>query len=148
MTISAQPTAYDSTDLERTDLSLYLEIVEGLYGPPDVRGKDSIVPHLAGAIARNRKGNSRRLILKGWVAGVDTTEALARAHYQNTMDELAILFATDRAPANVVVTAADSTTRTIAARPLNWIITKETVPGLAAELSVELLSVAPNWTVT
>lgn len=147
MAISVRPTSYAGTVLETGDLSLYLEITYGLNEQPDVRGKDSVVPHAAGAIARNRRAHDRRILLAGWVAGVGATQALQRASYQNTFDTLTTLFATDRAVANLVVTAPDATTRTIAARPLNIAI-KEILAGEFAEVTVELLSVAPNWTVT
>lgn len=146
MTISVRPTSYAGTVLESADLSLYLEITYGLNEQPDVRGVDSVVPHLAGAIPRNRRAHDRRILLSGWVMGAGATQALQRASYQDTFDTLTTLFATDRAVANLVVTVPDATTRTIAARPLNVVI-KEVSMGEYAEVTVELLSVAPSWTV-
>lgn len=150
MSISTRPTTYDAAALERLVggiLSLYLEVVVGLNGPPEVRGKDSVVPHLAGGIPRNRKAHRRRLLLEGIVQGVGDTDAEAKDAYQALMDELDVLFATDRAVADLVVAVPDSTTRTISCRPLNWIVTEQ-VPGLFAELQVELESLAPSWTTT
>jgi hypothetical protein len=147
MAISRRPTAYDGTALETSDLSVYLEVTFGLNEQPDVRGSDSVVPHADGAISRNRRAHDRRILLSGWVSGVGSTTALVRASYQNTFDTLFTLFATDRVPADLVVTSPDATTRTIEARPLNIAI-KEVVLGEFAEVTVEMLSVAPNWTVT
>lgn len=147
MAISFRPTSYDGTVLESDNLSLYLEITFGLNEQPDVRGFDSVVPHADGAIPRNRRAHDRRILLSGWVMGAGATTAIARGNYQNILDTLTILFASDRAVANLVVSAPDSTTRTISARPLNIVI-KEIIPSEFAEVTVELLSVAPNWTVT
>lgn len=146
MAISTRPTSYAGTVLETANLSLYLEITAGLNEQPDVRGRDSVIPHLAGAIPRNRKAHDRRIMLTGWVMGAGATDAIARGNYQDTFDTLTTLFASDRAVANLVVTAPDSTTRTISARPLNVVI-EEKVPSQFAIVTVELLSVAPNWTV-
>jgi hypothetical protein len=146
MAISIRPTSYAGTALETASLSLYLEVTYGLNEQPDVRGKDSVVPHLAGQIPRNRMAHDRRILLTGWVAGDGATDALAKASFQDTFDTLSVLFASDRDVANLVVTAPDATTRTISARPLN-IVVKEIVPSQFAEVTVELLSVAPHWTV-
>lgn len=63
------PLTFGGTDLQQNPIGIFLEIVEGLAGTATVRGTDTIVPGLAGRIARNRKADVRRIELRGLVAG-------------------------------------------------------------------------------
>ncbi|HEX5013021.1 MAG TPA: hypothetical protein VFV72_02595, partial [Candidatus Limnocylindrales bacterium] len=63
---------FDATDLQQADLQWFFEIKRGLDEVPSVRGKDSIVPALAGRVERNRKNDVLSIVLEGFVRGDPT----------------------------------------------------------------------------
>lgn len=137
---------YDATDLQEADLSLFLEIMSGLSADGlEIRGKDVTVPSLAGRIPRNRKGDTRRIELRGHIRGMGVDQDTRRAHYRALCDLLAILFDPTRDPAALIATVEDSTQRTIDARPLPSLVINERVKSEFAEVSVVLESVDPDW---
>lgn len=146
--LAAIPLTYAATDLQHADFGLYLEITQGLNEPPEVRGRDILVPGLNGMVVGTRRAHKLRIVLVGAIVGHGTTEPLRRSDFRATVRLLRTLFAPTRAPANLVATAEDGSTWTIAARPLPGIIIDELVPSEWASVSVVLESVAPDWTVT
>jgi hypothetical protein len=66
---AAIPLTVGGTDVQQNPIGIFLEIVRGLSETAEVRGVDTLVPGLAGRIARNRLGDTRRLLLEGLVAG-------------------------------------------------------------------------------
>lgn len=136
---------FDGDSLQLTDLSLFLTITFGLNEPPEVRGEDVTIPYLAGQVPRPRRAHNRRIVLEGHVRGEGADQAAQRAGYRALVRYLNDLFDTARMPADLVASLEDGSTATIAARPLNMIVT-ERVASEFASLSIELLSVAPNWT--
>lgn len=93
---------YAAADIQRADLGIFLQITEGLNEVPDVRGKDVVVPSLAGQIPRNRVMHQIKIVLTGVVCGNGTTEGDRRADYRAQSLFLRTLFASTRDPANLV----------------------------------------------
>jgi hypothetical protein len=137
---------YDAEDLQDFDLGIVLHITQGLNEAPDVRGKDVLVPGLDGQIPRPRRPHQLRLVLMGdvWGPGADT--AARRSAYRVNQRFLRELFSPARDPADLVALAEDGSTWTISARPLNT-IPVEQVPSEHATISVELLSIDPDWVI-
>lgn len=143
--VAAIGVTYDGTDLQQSDLGLFLEIVTGLWEGPEVRGQDVVVPSLAGRIPRNRVGDYRRIELRGHVQGQGADTDARRTDYVGKLDILVDLFDPTRDPAALVATMPDGTQRTIDCRPLPSLAI---VPGAYMEwsgVSVVLESVDPNW---
>jgi hypothetical protein len=114
---------YAGTDVQLSDLSIFLEIVHGLAEPPTVRGSDIIVPGLAGRIAGNRVNDVLPIELEGFVRADDVAIGTenARDSFQYNRATVRALFATNRARAELLATLEDGTQYTIMARPLNAI---------------------------
>lgn len=134
------------TDLQPSDLTVFLQIVTGLDDIAAVRGIDTVVPGLTGRIPRARVKDVLPIELAGLVMGAGDTEILRRASYRTTVAMLQVLFDPSLAPGDLVVEAEDGTTYTIAARPISMVWGTEDVPCVR-ELSVALESVDPDWTV-
>jgi hypothetical protein len=135
---------FDSVDLQRSDLSLHLDIVSGLNDGLDVRGEDTVIPSADGRVFRDRKGDVRHIVLAGIIMGTGATETLRQASYQNLCDEVEATFPLTGDPAVLEGTARDGTTRSIAARAINLIWDESQVFGMA-QVSVMLDSVDPDW---
>lgn len=138
------PLTYDAVDLQDADFGIFLEITQGLNDTPEVRGRDVTVPGLDGQIARNRKSHEMKLVLTGQVMGNGATEALRRSDYRTQVKFLRVLFSPKRQPALLRAPLEDGTIQSISARPLNS-IWNEVVASEFAYLSVELVSVDPDW---
>lgn len=117
--------------------------------PPVVRGSDVRIPHLAGAIARSRLGDHLDIELEGWQTAPEN-EALddARSDHRQGVRALLALFRS----ASITVTELealleDGSTATIDVRVVPPVLTDETVPGLATDFSVALVSVDPEWVI-
>lgn len=131
---------YAGTDLQLSDLSIFLEIKSGLDETPSVRGSDVVVPALAGRITGNRINDVLVVTLEGWVRAdpTTTTTATARTSCQAKRETVRALFASNRARANLVATMPSGQIRTISARPLPGMIWNEVVAGEFYRVSVEL----------
>lgn len=135
----------EGTDVQRADLSVHLDVIVGLNDGLNVRGKDTIVPGLAGRTLRNRKRDTRDLIVAGVVQGTGSTEGDRLSSAQTLRDELVALFD----PTGVVTISgqtADGQTRSIDARPgpIVW-NGSDSVYGVW-NVSIALESVVPDWT--
>lgn len=139
------PLTYDSHDIQ-TIPGIFLEIVEGLNEIAEVRGRDNIAPGADGMFFRNRKDTRRKIVLQGFVMGDGADEAAQRSDFRNKVQQLQGWFSAEAA-ANLVATAEDGSTNTISARTMPPMVWRQRVPSFA-EVSIELESVAPNWTVT
>jgi hypothetical protein len=76
-------------DLQRPDLSLFLEITEGLDGGLQVRGTDDLVPFRSGRLPVPRIPDARPIGLTGRVTD---TEASPLVGFRTGMDELLRIF--------------------------------------------------------
>jgi len=135
---------YGGTDVQQNPIGIFLEIIHGLNEVPSVRGVDTVVPGLAGRIARNRVTDVLTLELQGMVAGNGSDEATQREDFRDLVTTLRALF-DPTVTATLVATPEDGGTWTIAARTLN-IIWNQIVPSLAM-VNIQLESVAPDWTI-
>lgn len=137
---------YRGSDIQDTD-GIFLEIVRGLLDGREVRGVDLIVPSSEGQIVRNRVAHRRMIELRGWIRGVDTGgEDADREDFAANRDVFTTLFDETLDPGDLVATLEDGSERTIAARTLN-VLPDQVVPSFV-RVSVELESVAPDWTVS
>ena len=140
---------FDGVDLQRSNLTIHLEVTQGLWELPEVRGEDSIVPGLNGRIPRNRVRDRRMIVLAGWVQGTGANETDRLASFTNLMDELDNLFRPDMfvstADPILTGTAWDGTTRSIAARPISLLPGPSPIPGVRP-VTVTLEAVEPDWT--
>ena len=91
------------TDVQVID-GIFLQIVRGLNESPEVRGIDTIVPGLAGRIARNRKADRLVIELRGHVMGAGTAAVAAE-----TAGGFATTLAADTVPGATTVVVADAT---------------------------------------
>lgn len=130
---------YDATDLQSSDLQIFLQIVKGLNEPPSVRGSDYIVPARAGRVEANRINDVVSIVLEGHVAAdpAETTTAGARASYRANVQAVRTLFRPDRGRATLLAVLEDGTQMTIEARPLNA-VWSEPVPSEFGLVSIEL----------
>lgn len=136
---------FDGNDLQPSDGSLFLEITSGLNEPPEVRGVDVVVPASAGQIPRTRKPDRLTIVLTGYVQGIGADQDASRIAFRTVVDNVRGLFDTAADPADIVATMEDGSTRTNTARTMN-VIWNEVIKSEFATVSVELLSVVPDWT--
>lgn len=137
---------YNGTDVQDADLGIFLEIVRGLSEGVRVRGKDTIVPALAGRIARNRVADGFIIELRGFVRGSGADEDVQRGDFRANVDTLRGLFDPTALPATLVATLEDGTTRECEARtlPENPLYGRQPVPSFQ-EVSIELESLDADW---
>jgi hypothetical protein len=138
---------FDSVDLQRSDLSVHLDIVAGLNDGLDVRGQDTVIPTATGRTPRTRKGDVRHILLAGVLQGTGSTEAVRLASWQNLRDELEAVFDPTADPATLVGMANDGTWRSIEARTVAIVWNPSTVFGVG-ELSISLDAADPTWEIT
>jgi hypothetical protein len=139
---------YGGVDLQRSDLSLHLDISEGLNDGLRVRGKDTVVPSLAGNMPRNRVADVRDIRLTGWAQGGGATEVERLAAWQALRDELEELFTTVGEAVDRIQTlegiALDGSTRSIdcATEVVLWTPSEAFAAGVIA---VQLVATTPTW---
>lgn len=137
----------DGTDVQAANFGIFLEIVKGLNESPSVRGQDTIIPGLAGRIARSRVADTLMLELRGIVTGDRDAEAGEDADFRTNCLAARALFAPTKSPVAVVATLEDGSTATINARPLPGAIWNYPM-RCVAEVSFPMESVDPDWVVT
>lgn len=135
---------YKGNDLQHADFGIFLEIVEGLESTADHRGVDTTVPSLPGQIEGNRLPHRRAILLEGIVKGSGLDP---RADLRDNLQLLSTWF-DPATPGDLVATVEDGDVYTIRARteppsPM----TKRVNPSMVA-VSIQLISVAPDWTIT
>jgi hypothetical protein len=136
---------FRGVDVQRSDFGLFLEIVRGLDELPEVRGKDTVIPGLAGRMYRNRVVDRLPVELRGMVVGNGVDEAAQRSDLRTNMDFTRALFDPTLAPGDLVATLENGALRTIVARPLN-LLKQQRVPTMY-DLSIELESVSFSLTI-
>lgn len=134
---------YDGTDLQDSDLGIFLQIVVGLDDGAEVRGQDTVIPYLDGRLARPRRFDRRRIVLEGIVQGSGSTRELGMADYRANRRTLAQLFDNARDPATLRLVLEDGDITRCEARPLS-IEANEVVQSQFAYISVELEAVS-DW---
>lgn len=138
---------YDATDLQTSDLQVFLEIVHGLNETPSVRGVDIVVPGLAGRIEGNRINDVLVIQLEGLIRAdpSETTTDGAQASYRDNVQAVRTLFAPARLRAELVATLEDGTAFSIMARPMPGMIWTEPIKSEVAHVSIELEAYG-DWT--
>lgn len=133
------------TDLQAADFGIFLEIDEGLDELAEHDGIDFTVPGLPGRLEGSREARFRKILLTGWVKGLGATPG---DDYRTKVIALQALF-DPVTPGALVATLEDGQTATIRARgsenPLMWGAREG---PFFRRLSVELESIAPNWTLS
>lgn len=132
---------YRGTDVQQSNLGIFLELRQGFNETPAVRGADVIVPGKVGRILGTRMRDTRRVILEGIVQGAAGTEATSFRTLANTV----IALFDPTISGNLVATMEDGSTKTLACRTLNSIWDQVGSPYFA-RVSIELESVTPDWT--
>lgn len=135
---------FDATDIQQDPIGIFLEIIHGLNESPSVRGVDTVIPSMIGRVARNRKADTWRIELHGYVAGIGDTEAAQREDFRDLVATLKTLFDPTADPVALVATLEDGGTMTIMARALPTPLWNQIVPSIA-EVSYELEAVE-DWT--
>lgn len=139
------PVTFDAVDLCPDDLSAFLQITQGLNETPEVRGQDIVIPYLAGQASRPRRAHALKIVLTGFIRGIGATETDRRVSYRTTMRYWRdTLFDPTRTAAVLAATLEDGTIASLDARPLSMIVSEQ-VPSEYADVSIELLSVTPDW---
>jgi hypothetical protein len=136
----------DATDVQQFPFGIFLELVRGLNEPPRVRGVDTVVPGLAGRIARNRTGDGFILELHGYVAGLGTSGYAQGASWRDQVNTFRVLFDPTQDPVGVVATLEDGSTATCSARTLPTVVWVQRAPT-CAEVSVEMESLDTDWVI-
>ena len=135
---------YRTVDVQDPDPGLFLDLVQGWQEPPEVRGRDVVVPSLAGRYVGNRVADRRLIILQGEIRGNGVTESDQRIHFDTLVESVRVLFEPTLAPGPLRITLPSGAVWSINARTLNYVWRKD-VPGLYEGLNVEMESVDPNW---
>jgi hypothetical protein len=141
---------YGGTDIQNSSIGTFLEIRRGLNEIPEVRGIDTIIPSAVGRRLRNRVKDRRIIELFGYVAGTGSGEAAQRSSFRTQVAALKALF-DPTVSRSLVATLENGGTGTIAARTLTMIwgdAWSEDLSPSFASVSIELESVAPEWTIT
>jgi hypothetical protein len=126
-------------------LRICLRLTRGLHSGLDVRGRDTVVPGLAGRVPRNRVKDRRLLEIEGEVMGVGSTEAARLADFESAMATLAGLFDPSLAAGALVVMLQGGGTATISARTLPETIEGDDgLPGYR-RVSYRLEATSPDW---
>lgn len=107
----------NGVDLTRSDGRILGRVTRGLIESPDVRGRDTVVPALAGRVPRNRIADRLVIEWTGHVMGAGDDEQEQREDFRDLIDSIRALMDPTSDPYELVVTMEDSSTRTITARP-------------------------------
>ena len=137
---------FESTDLQRSNLAVHLDVVSGLNDGLTVRGEDTVIPAMTGRVPRNRKRDMRTVLLAGFLQGIGSGEDGRLAAYQDLRDEMEALFDLTLV-GTLTGQAADGTWREIDARPELIVWDPAPVNGVGT-ISVTLISLEPDWEVT
>lgn len=129
----------------RTRGGIFLDLDRGYSEPPEVRGRDVIVPARAGRVARGRVADRRSIVLTGYVQGTSASD------WRLKTDTLMALLDATLDPGDLVVDdeylgLAGGLTATISVRCVNAIggpIFNQTFQTW----SIELESVDPDWVI-
>jgi hypothetical protein len=122
----------------------------GLDTSYQVRGADTVIPSLAGRVARNRVRDIRRVVLEGFVAGTGANDAAMLDDFRDACEELRTLFSPVASTGTLVInledgvrTATLASVRTLPEEP-EW--GPDDIPGFRT-LAVELEAVGADWVI-
>lgn len=125
-----------------SDSGIFLDLVSGYSEPAVPRGEDTIIPSIAGRVARDRVADYRRIILEGYVIGTSASD------FRSKTDTLmSVMDPTDN-PATLTVKSGYlgvSGDKTILARVVNMVGGPPVKGPRFQTWSIELESVAPDW---
>ena len=135
---------FDGTLIQETDYTTWFDIVRG--GPQEsseMAGVDTVIPSSPGFVPMPREARQRRILLAGWI---HETSASA---FVTAWKALHALFDPTAGAKVLEIPLADSTTATILAQPLNIVPDEEgVIAGVTQRFAIELISGAPDWTIT
>jgi hypothetical protein len=129
--------------LQRADMSIFLQITEGLDGGLVLRGADDVIPFRTGQRPLLRPGDTRPIVLSGWV---QDTEGSPLTAYRNAMDDLLTIFAESPEALVLIATLEDGTTRWIQTWHPNVLAPQQdALPLGIKQVSVEVTALDPYW---
>ena len=137
--LSKIPITYKATDVQRADLSMHLDILEGLDEIAETVGGDQPYVGKDGQAEGVRRHSVRRIILAGWIRGATNSA------YRTLVKELHTLF-DPKTPGNLVATLEDATTGTIRARAIAIVWVDPERFGNTRRVRILMDSSAPDWT--
>jgi len=134
---------FDGTELQPEDGSFVFWFVRGSPGTaPLVRGRDVVIPHAAGRIARSRQADLLPIEIEGRIL------ASTPGGYRQTVRGLMTLFDGVAEPRALACLLEDGTTTAeILARPVPPVLLDDYVASHAARINVAFEAVAPYWTI-
>lgn len=133
----------DGLDVQRPDMDIYLELVEGKDEQPEARTSSDVLPFRRGRLQRTSTADRRRLLLAGWIAG--PAGSGAASGFRTYMDEIKMALDPERStPVVLVDDFEDDTRRWIRAWPRNMVSAEGPGDGTRL-LSVELDALDPFW---
>jgi hypothetical protein len=127
---------------------IFLQITEGGPGSsPEVRGDNRTIPYRRGQLYAPKRANRLPIGLTGWVSGVGTTEAAARADTAAARAALATLFDVEAGEVTLVCVTEDGTTWTAIAYTEVFLPEWQPVVPIHVGISVRLIAIdPPEWT--
>lgn len=134
---------FSSTPLFDVDGHLRSRFLKGWPGEtPMIRGEDDVVAAATGRTFYPKIGDHLDIELEITVAEI------SESAFRVEMTTLYTLFDATAAPAILSADLEDGATATINAYVMPPVLTRELVPGLAAQLEVALISIDPTWVIT
>jgi hypothetical protein len=138
---------FGGNDVYEDSLGCRIWIMSGLFDAVEVRGRDDTLLGVDGLFQRNRKPSRRRIELAGFVAGSGADQTAQLADFYTRRTNLESWFA-PTVRRTLLATLSDGRTASIVALTLPpGVLANEPVPG-AAEVTISLESIVPNWTWT
>lgn len=140
--LSAYRSDIGFVSLQADDLSIHLEIAEGLDGGIARRGEDDFVPFRAGRRRTQRWPDARPIVLNGYVMD---TEASPLVGYRTAMDRLLAIFCESSEALLLIATLEDGSVRWVETWHPNIVApaTEDGAPGIK-RVSIEV-SGDPYW---
>lgn len=137
----------DCVTISSGQVRICLRLTSGLYSGLAVRGKDVLVPGLAGRIAGNRVRDRRTLEVEGFVQGVGSTEDARRADFETAMQTVDGLFDPTLAAGTLVVALQGGGTASIQARTLPETLEADAAIPSRLDLKFRLEAIGADWSI-
>jgi hypothetical protein len=132
---------WDDYDVQRADLDIFVEIVEGLDDLPRVRGNDQVIPFRSGRLPVPGIADGRAIVGNGWIAGGGS---VPRVRYRAYLDALKAKLDPTQGPKLLVATLEDGSLRWIHAIPRS-LLPGESIGGEFRWFSIEWKACDPFW---
>lgn len=127
--------------------AMKLRIIEGRYGPGEMRGGDRTIPSRRGQRRRNRVFHEQAIVLTGSIAGIGATLEMRRQTFHTLMTELETMFDPELGEGVLADTLPDGTVRTATLQVESIQFDDPTLDFFMNIPSIELSSVdVPVWT--